>query len=165
MKKIITTLLTIVLFSGCSSEKVDDTLKPKIVQNSTLNFTLKDQFEKIHKIDATTKKVIFAFSKKSAHTCNDYFKTQEPNYLQKNNTLFVADVSAAPSLIRTLFIMPGLKDFKHKVILLDNKTVAAAYRKGLDREKIIVVSLKNRVITKIQAITTQAELIAEITKP
>ncbi|MDQ7068870.1 MAG: hypothetical protein Q9M40_13395 [Sulfurimonas sp.] len=38
--------------------------------------------------------------------------TKEANYLQKHHTQFIGDVSSAPSIIRKLFILPGLKDFK-----------------------------------------------------
>jgi len=160
MKKIILGLITAIVFFGCSSDNVDTkNIKPALViEQSLSSLTLKDQFEKSHEIDADTKRVIFAFSKDMAHTCNDYFVTKDPTYLADNNTQFVADVSAAPSIIRSMFILPGLKDFKHTVLLLDDKKIAAPYRKNIDTEKIIVVSLNNKVITKIESINSVDEL-------
>ena len=117
-----------------------------------------DQFEKAQVLDASTKKVIFAFSKDIAHICNDYFVTQTPSYLSENNTQFVADVSAAPSLIRSMFILPGLKDFKHTVLLLDDKKVAARYRADMNVEKIVVAYIDNKSITEIVTISSEDEL-------
>ena len=97
-------------------------------------------------------------AKDSAHICNDFFDTKEPTYLADNNSQFVADVSAAPPLIRSMFILPGLKDFKHTVLLLDNKAIAAPYRKGMDTEKIVLVSISNGKIFAITTLNSQKEL-------
>ena len=162
MKKIILGLITSLLFIGCSSGAVEQNVKPKLVVGSNLELHLSNQHEKIVSTSKDTKKVIFAFSKDGAHMCNDYFVTKSPNYLANHNTLFVADVSAAPSLIRTIFIMPGLKDFKHTVLILDDKAAAAPYRKNMDTEKIVVVTLNNLKITNIKTITSKKELLFEI---
>ena len=162
MTKIIVALLAAFIFIGCSA-KTDENVAPKLVVGTTVaNMTLSDQFDKPLTIKADTKKVIFAFSKDGAHICNDYFVTKVPTYLADNKTLFIADVSSAPSLIRSMFIMPGLKDFKHTVYILDDESIAAPYRAGMDTEKIVVVSLDNLKITNIKTITSEKELISEI---
>ncbi len=160
MKKIILGLITSLLFIGCGSDKIDMTkIEAKLVVGKSLEaLALNDQFEKPQTIKADTKIVIFAFSKDVAHTCNDYFVTQAPTYLADNNTQFVADVSAAPSIIRNMFILPGLKDFNHTVLLLDDETAAAPYRKDVDIEKIVIVYVTNKEITEIKTITTVEEL-------
>ena len=157
MKKIMLGLILSLVFIGCSSDNKD--AAPKIVIGKSLsNLDLKDQFEKAVSINADTKKVIFAFSKDVAHTCNDYFAMQTPTFLADNKTQFIADVSSAPSLIRSLFIIPGLKDFKHTVIILDDKDIAAPFRNGVDTEKIVVVYLENNVITDIKKLNGEADL-------
>lgn len=67
-------------------------------------------------------------------------------------------MSAAPSIIRSMFILPGLKDFKHTVLLLDDEKIAAPYRKDMDVEKITVVYVINEKITDITTVTTAEEL-------
>ena len=57
-----------------------------------------------------------------------------------------------------MFILPGLKDFKHTVLLLDNKAIAAPYRKGMDTEKIVLVSISNGKILAITTLNSQKEL-------
>lgn len=164
MKNIVLALMVSLAFLGCSSKTVEDkNVHPKLVVGQSFEaFTLNDQFEKTHTLKPDTSKLIFAFAKDSAHTCNDFFKTQKPTYLADNHAEFIADVSAAPSLIRSMFIMPGLKDLKHTVLLLEDKTLAAPYKKGLDINKIAVVMLNNGTIEKIEFISTADELKAVI---
>ncbi len=162
MTKIITALIAAFLFIGCSSKAVEQNVEPKLVIGKNIELNLNDQHEKAQSIPADTKTLIFAFSKDSAHTCNDYFVTKAPTYLADNGAVFVADVSAAPSLIRSMFIMPGLKDFKHTVLILDDKSVAAGYRAKMETEKIVVISVDNLKITGIKNINSTKELIAKI---
>ena len=160
IKNIILGFILSITFIGCSSKATEDVnVTPTLVVGKSIStLTLNDQFEKAHTLATSTNKIVFAFSKDAAHTCNDYFKTQTPTYLAQHNTEFIADVSAAPSLIRSMFIMPGLKEFKHTVLLLEDKTVAAPFRKGLDINKIAVVYLNGTTIEKIKTITTAADL-------
>ena len=158
MKKIVAILLTALVFIGCSSKGASN-IEPKIVVGKSLNtLTLNDQNGKKHSIKNDTKIVIFAFSKDAAHTCNDYFNEQSPDYLEKHHTQFIADVSSAPSFIRSMFIMPGLKDFKHTVMIFEDKENASGYRAGQDNEKIVVVYLNNKSISSIKTISTAKEL-------
>lgn len=149
---------------GCSSKEAENkNIEARlIVQKSVEDLRLNDQHEKEHSIEADTKTLIFAFSKDVGHTCNDFFATKSENYLNDNKAVFVADVSGAPSIIRSMFIMPGLKDFKHTVLVIDDKTVASGYKAKQESEKIIIVSLQNKIITSIKSVSTIAELEAKI---
>ncbi len=160
MKKIIISLIVALLFIGCSSDvSGKNPIEPKLVVDKYIDdLVLKDQFEKEHAINKDTYRLIFAFSKDAAHLCNDFFNTQKPTYLQDHHSQFIADVSAAPSLIRSLFILPGLKDFKHTVLLLDDKKVAAPYREGMDTDKVVIVYIINKRIVEIKDINSAMEL-------
>ena len=164
MKKIILGLITALLFIGCSSDKkVEENIEPALVVGKSLaDFKLNDQFEKSHTLNTATTKLIFVFSDDMGHMANDYFATKEETYLSDNKTQFVADISGAPSMIRSMFIMPGLKDFKHTILLVTEKEVAAPYRAKMDIEKMIVVSIDNMKISAIKTISTKEELIATI---
>ena len=163
MKKAVLGLITALLFLGCSSKEVTENVTPKLVIGKSLdNVSLNDQFDKVHTINADTKTIIFAFSKDAAHICNDYFVTKQEIYLKEHKAQFIADVSAAPSLIRTMFIMPGLKDFKHTVLVLDNKKIASEFRADMDTQKIVIVSIENYKVTDIKTISTKEALISAI---
>ena len=164
MKKIILGLIATLVFIGCSSDKkVDENVEPALVVGKSLaDFKINDQFEKPHTLNANTKQIIFVFSDDMGHLCNDYFATKEASYLADNNTQFVADISGAPSIIRSMFIMPGLKDFKHPVLVLSEKEASAPFRATMDTEKIIVVSIEDMKISSVKTIFTKEELIATI---
>ncbi len=148
---------------GCSSKEADKNIEAKLlIQKSVEDLRLNDQHEKEHSIEADTKTLIFAFSKDVGHTCNDFFATKSETYLNDNKAVFVADVSGAPSIIRSMFIMPGLKDFKHTVLVIDDKSVSSGYKAKQESEKIIIVSLQNKIITSINSVSTIAELEAKI---
>lgn len=164
MKNVIIALLVSLVFLGCSSDEADAKyVEPKlVVQKNISNFTLNDQNGKAHTLAEGTKTLIFAFSKDMGHTCNDFFATKDDSYLNDNNAMFIADVSGAPSLIRSMFIMPGLKDFKHTVLIIDDKSIALEYKSGIDSENIIVVSIENNIITSIESVSTAKELAEKI---
>ncbi len=164
MKNTLLAFVTALFFLGCSSqESSDKNIEPKLViAKSIAALSLNDQHEKPHGITADTKTLVFAFSKDVGHTCNDFFATKAENYLNDNHALFIADVSGAPSIIRSMFIMPGLKDLKHTVLILDDKSIANEYKAGQDVKKIIIVSLQDKSITAVKAVDSTAELASEI---
>ena len=164
MKSIVLGLITALFLVGCSADKqANVNVEPLLVVGKSLSdLKLNDQFEKSHTLNEKTNKVIFVFSDDMGHLTNDYFITKEPSYLSDNNTQYVADISGAPSLIRSMFIMPGLKDYKHTVLLLTEKEVSAPFREKMDTEKVVVAYVANGSITQIKNITTKEELIATI---
>jgi hypothetical protein len=166
MKKILLSILATFMFIGCSSSDADNAnIKPKLVVGKTLsNLTFNDQHEKPHTLPSDTKTVVFAFSKDVAHVCNSYFAKKSDEYLANKHVVFIADVSAAPSVIRSMFIMPGLKEIKHTVYIIQDKKIAAPYRKEMDVEKIVVADLDNGAITKIHTISTEEELAKVVEK-
>jgi hypothetical protein len=158
MKNVLLALLLSLSFLGCSDEVVTPVESKVVVGGSLESLQLNDQFEKPHTISADTKKVIFAFSKDMGHMSNEFFAKQGENYLVDHKAVFVADVSGAPSLVRSMFIMPGLKDFKHKVLVIEDKSVAAAYRKDAHKEEIMVLDVNNYIIEKINYVSTEDAL-------
>ena len=163
IKTLVIGLILSLLFLGCSSNETTTQAEAKLVVKKSLQgLSLKDQNEKTHTLSADTKTVIFAFSKDIGHACNNFFETKPDNYLDENKALFIADVSSAPSLIRSMFIMPGLKDFKHTVLIIDDKTVSANYKAGMNLEKIIIVKLDNSTITSIETVDTAEEMALKI---
>jgi hypothetical protein len=160
MKKIAFILLFALAFIGCSEEKV--AAEPQaIVGKSMESLKLKDQFGQAKGVHADTKKVLFAFSKDMGHMSNDFFNTKEPTFLADHKSVFIADVSGAPSLIRSMFIMPGLKDFKHTVLVIEDESIAQQYKNSGKEELIMVLDLDNYIIKNISYISTKEELAKE----
>ena len=158
MKNILLAFIAAMFFLGCSDDvKVE--VEPKVVVGNSLeSLKLNDQFEKPQSLKADTTKVIFAFSKDMGHMSNEFFDKQDADYLAKHNAVFVADVSGAPSLIRSMFIMPGLKEFKHTVLVIEDKNVAASYRIEAHKEAIMIVEINNFIIENISYVSSEEEL-------
>lgn len=162
MKSLFTIVLMSLLLASCSKKIADKNIKPNLIVGASLEkFKLNDQFGKSHGIDANTKKVIFAFEQDGAHAVNDYLATKPTNYLTDNKTLFVADVSAAPTLIKKLFIMPGLNDFEHSVLIFEDENIAAPYRVGVDENAIVLVYLTNKKIMAIKKVVPTKEALVQ----
>ncbi len=158
MKNVLLGLLLTLSFIGCSDEVSTPVVSKVAVGNSLESLKLNDQFEKPHTLNADTTQVIFAFSKDMGHMSNEYFAKKSPDFLAQHHTVFVADVSGAPSLIRSMFIMPGLKDFKHTVLIIEDKNLAASYRNETHKEELMVLTLNNFVIEDIAYIKDEAGL-------
>jgi len=163
MKNIILALLVAFSFIGCSSKSDEQTANatPKLVVGKSLSdLKLNDQNEKPRTISKETKIVFFSFSKPTGHACNDFLESKPANFLQEHNALYVADVSAAPSLIKKMFILPDLKDLKFPILLINDDKLSAEFSKGMDKEKIVVVTLDNGTIVKIQNVADTKALAA-----
>ena len=158
MKNLLLALLFSLSFIACSDEVAVPVQSKIVVGNSLAPLTLNDQFEKPHTVSADTQKIIFAFSKDMGHMSNEFFAKQDADYLTKHKAVFIADVSSAPSLIRSMFIMPGLKDFKHTVLVIEDKNVAASYRIDAKKEQIMILDVKDMVIEKINYVSDAASL-------
>jgi len=158
MKNVLLGLLLTLSFIGCSEEVSGPVVSKVAVGKSLEALKLNDQFENPHTLDAETTQVIFAFSKDMGHMSNEYFAKQDADFLAKHHTVFVADVSGAPSLIRSMFIMPGLKDFKHTVLIIEDKNLAASYRNESHKEELMVLTLNNLMIEKIAYVKDETGL-------
>ncbi|HBQ45002.1 MAG TPA: hypothetical protein DD716_05065 [Thiomicrospira sp.] len=163
MKGIFTIVLLSVLLIGCSDKTVEENVEPKLVVGMSLEgLNLNDQFGEPRVISEDTKRIIFAFGKDTSHAINDYLLTQSKTYLEDYKVVFIADVSSAPSLIKTIFIMPGLKKLEHKVLVIEDSVVAAPYRKGVSEDMVVVVSVKDRKITEVKQVVPTPEAIKEM---
>jgi hypothetical protein len=151
MKNIILSLILAFAFLGCNSKSEENkNIAPKLVVGKSLaDLQLNDQNEKPQRVAADTKIVFFSFSKPTGHACNAFLEKKPASFLAQHHALYVADVSAAPSLIKKMFILPDLKDLKFPILLINDDTLSAAYSKGMDKERIVVVTLTDKKITKI----------------
>ena len=121
------------------------------------NFKIKNQFDIEHSVTAQTKKLIFVFSKANGHIVKNYLDDKPTDFLDKKDVLFIADVSAMPSII-SWFVLPGLKDHKYSIIVLNDDELSKKYKNETNKEKITVVYLNNNKITDIKYLTSKEEL-------
>ncbi|MDX9814594.1 MAG: hypothetical protein RBS91_08065 [Sulfurimonadaceae bacterium] len=134
------------IFSFSSADRL-------VVGNYIRDFALNDQFGDKIAINSNTKAIIFAFEKDLGYQINDFLATKNPTYLANKHTLFVVDISLAPMFVRKMFILSGLKKHNHKVLILDDKTIASNYKVDGDLKKIVVVSIDSFRVEKIDFLT------------
>ncbi len=119
------------------------------INDDMSNFKSLDQFDKEHKVTNQTKQMIFAFKKASGHSMKEFLVTKNTNYLNDKDIMFVADVSAMPTIIQW-FALPSLKDYPFPIIVFNNDELSAKYKDEKNIEKIMVVILKNMIVSDIK---------------
>ena len=122
-----------------------------VYQNAdSLNgFTIKDQFDQALVVTKDTKKLIVAFSKEKGGEIKAYLDSN-PNYLKDENAIYIADVSAAPSFVTSLFMMPKFKKYPFSMGIIKDEELAAKFPK--QEEMITIITVENFVITNIDFI-------------
>ena len=126
--------------------------------DSTVNYIkIKDQFEKEHTIGTNVKTILFASDKKTSDMLRDYLLplSEKENILEKNSAVYVADISGMPSLISKFIALPKMKKYPFSVLLLDDTNKDNFVKED---GKIIVYSLENGKVVKIDKISTKEEL-------
>ena len=143
-------LLTAFLALGLNAASLD-------VNSNIENITIKDQFEKEHKLDANVKTILFASDKKTSDLLRDYLLplSEKENILEKNSAVYVADISGMPSLISKFIALPKMKKYPFSVLLLDDTNKDNFVKED---GKIIVYSLENGKVVKIDKISSKEEL-------
>jgi hypothetical protein len=122
-----------------------------IIDGKLQTFTLPDQFEKTHTIDKSIRTIIVSFEKSTGADVNSFLNEHEPDYLQKHNAVFVANISEMPSLITKLFAMPKMKKYKHTILIInDEENHQFLYQE----DKITVYTLDNGVVSSIEYVDT-----------
>ena len=169
IKKILLGLLGLIIIGGgvlffmkgkdnYDASKYSANVSNGLNAGSTISFTLPDQFDKAHTLKADTKTLILVFAKATGHTVKGFLKKQDSNYLAKRDTLFVADISPMPTVIRNTFALPDLKKSAYSVLLIYDKNIAKQLKNEKEAEKIAVVTLENGVVHAVKYITTEEEL-------
>ncbi len=173
MKKIILTIVALaiiavgILFSvngkdNYDASKYSVTATNGINVGSKLSLSLPDQFDKAHSLSNDTKKVIFVFAKATGHTVKGFLTKQSKDYLENRNTLFVADISPMPTVIRNTFALPDLKKSDYAVLLIYDKKIAKTLKNEEKADMIAVADLEGKTIKSIQYISTEEELISAL---
>lgn len=143
-------LLTAFLALGLSAASLE-------VDSNIEDITIKDQFEKEHKLDTNVKTILFASDKGTSDLLRDYLLplSENKNILEENGAVYVADISGMPSLISKFIALPKMKKYPFSVMLLDDSN-----KDNFTKEdgKIIVYSIEDGKVSKIEKISTSEEL-------
>ena len=116
---------------------------------SSIDYILPDQFDKAHKLSSTTEKLIFAFTKETGHIIKLFMAEKPEGYLKKRHAVIVADISAMPVVIQNTFALPDLRKSNYPMMLIYDKEMAKQLKEGQEATKVIVMTLKDKKITKV----------------
>jgi hypothetical protein len=114
------------------------------------------------KIPKDVKLILVSFEKDTGALVNEYLNAQSPNYLQKHNSIFIADINKMPSVITKMFALPKLRKYKHPIYInYDEKFEQSVLGK---EEMVTLLHVENSLIKNISFIKTKEELKAVIEK-
>ncbi len=146
MKKKLILLILICIFAKASTLKIDDKIS---------SFSLPNQFDKIHTINGETSKIIVTSEKDNVELVNDFLSSKDNDFLDKNHTVFIDNISKISSLIVKMFIIPKLREYNYDILLIHNESS----KRFLEKEnKISVYIIENAKVKDIKYISSKKEL-------
>ncbi len=137
--------------------KITPTSKPFGV-GSSIDYILPDQFDKVHKISTTTKRLIFVFTKSTGHTIKAFMADKPKDYLIKREAVVIADISGMPVIIQNTFALPDFRKSDYPMVLIYDKNMAKRLKENQQSDKIIVMTLENKKVIKVEHASSEEEL-------
>lgn len=135
MKKILLSLMLVV--SLFAEFKVGDKIE---------DFTLPDQFDNNITFNSDIKTIIMTFEKDVAVGVNDFLKTKDKEFLIKNSTIFIADISSMPSFVTSMFALPKMRKYPYSVGLIYDEF---GEKFNIQDEKITIYKVNQNEIKEI----------------
>jgi len=114
------------------------------------SFVLVDQFDHNISVKKNTKVLMVSFQKGVSSEIQEFLKRQEKGFLEKNNALYLADISAMPSFLIRLFALPKMKKFNFKIALIYQENVADVLPRKED--KVTLIKLDEQKIVSIELV-------------
>ena len=87
---------------------VGDTIAP---------ITLKDQHDKTHSIDGSTRLILFTTGMKGGAVVREAIEKEDPDYLAKRNAVFISNISGMPGFAAKMFALPKMKKHAYSIVL------------------------------------------------
>lgn len=119
--------------------------------NSSISLLDKYEYVTPHdrkmKIPHESKLIIVAFEKDTGALVNDFLNAKDKYYLQKNHSIFIADIHKMPTVITNMFALPKMKKYKHLLYLHYGRDFAHVVPSKDDQ--LTLIEVKNRKVTKI----------------
>ena len=143
-KLILSILLSTLVYS--SSLKLNDKIS---------NFSLTDQFDRIHTITSEVSTIVITFEKETLNSVNDFLSKKEKDFLERNNAIFIANISCLPNIFTRMFTLPKLRDYKYPILLIYDEKSAKFFEV---ENKITVYSIENGIVKDIKYLNSIFEL-------
>ena len=145
LQKLILSMM-VCIYANAGTLKIDDKIS---------TFSLVNQFDKIHTITSEISIIIVTFQKETTNLVNDFLSSKNSDFLDKNNTIFINNISSIPSIVVKMFTIPKMRDYKYDILLIYNEN----NKKFIEEEnKITVYFIQNGYIKDIKFISYIYEL-------
>ena len=145
LQKLILSMI-VCIYANAGTLKIDDKIS---------TFSLVNQFDKIHTITSEISMIIVTFQKETTNLVNDFLSSKNSDFLDKNNTIFINNISSIPSIVVKMFTIPKMRDYKYDILLIYNEN----NKKFIEEEnKITVYFIQNGYIKDIKFISSIYEL-------
>ena len=100
LKKLILSIL-ICFYANAATLKIDDKIS---------NFSLPNQFDKIHTVTNEISIIIVTFQKETTNIVNNFLSSKSSDFLDKNNSIFINNISCSPSVVVKMLTFPKMRD-------------------------------------------------------
>jgi len=94
--------------------------------------------------------MVFAFTKDMGHIIKVFMLEKPEGYLENKKAVIVADISAMPVVIQNTFALPDLRESNYSMMLIYDKEMAKQLKEGQEATKVIVMTLDNKKVTKVE---------------
>lgn len=117
---------------------------------------LKDQHDRIWRIPADTRWVIFAAGRKASSVAQAVLQNEPPTYLTKHRAVYVADMSKMPAFATRMFAMPSLREMPFPIGVSLNEATLADWPHQPD--KLTLISLNHGLVKSVRYVATETDL-------
>lgn len=90
-------------------------------------WTLLDQHDHAYTLDGDLQVLLVARGMEAADLLREALSELGPEYLERHRVVFLADISAMPAPIASLFAVPAMRDYGYRVMLDRTGRVASRY--------------------------------------
>ncbi|MBP7783979.1 MAG: hypothetical protein KA040_02685 [Aliarcobacter sp.] len=143
-KLILSVLFPSIIFA--SSLKINDKIS---------NFSLTDQFDKMHTINSGISTIIVTFQKNTLEIINDFLSSKNENFLENNHAIFISNITSNPTIMTKMFTIPHLRDYKHTILLVHDENSIKFLK---EENKATIYSISGGQVNNIQYISSKDEL-------
>ena len=90
--------------------------------------SLQDQYQASLEIDADTKSVYVVSTREQGDWMAALLSQQPANFLSMRQAVYVADMSAMPGFVRSMFVLPALKQLDFRVAVVTDEAVLLGWQ-------------------------------------
>ena len=141
MKRILLSLLVMGLSLFANEFKIGDNIG---------TFSMLNQHDEKVTVDSSVTKILVSFEKDTGAEINEYLNDKSKAFLKNKHAVFIANISAMPSIITKMFALPKMRKYTHDILLIYDDEDKRFVSKD---EMSTLYTLDNGVITDISYFT------------